>query len=183
MPKKKLDTIISIGKKIKKIRLEKKISLDQLANETGLNTKYIKDVESSNEIPPVGTILRIAKAMQVDSGFLFMENNTKIKDRVKAYTKRTNNYAYDTLTPGAENKNLKAFKVKIDPMKDHKGVGYSHEGEEFVYVLKGKVEIKVGEHINILNANDSLHFNSGINHLLKNIGKEIAELIVVIYGK
>ncbi|MBW2252292.1 MAG: cupin domain-containing protein, partial [Deltaproteobacteria bacterium] len=77
---------------------------------------------------------------------------------------------------------LKAFRVIVDPLKDHKGIGYQHEGEEFVYVLEGKIEIIVGENINKLKKGDSLHFNSGIRHMLRNTGEEKAELIVVIYG-
>jgi quercetin dioxygenase-like cupin family protein len=105
-----------------------------------------------------------------------------MQDRIKAYTKRTASYAYTTLTPGAENKHLKAFRVKIDAMKDHDGVSYNHEGEEFVYVLEGTIEVVVGEHINTVAAGESLHFNSGIQHLLRNVGETDAELIVVIYN-
>jgi quercetin dioxygenase-like cupin family protein len=77
---------------------------------------------------------------------------------------------------------LKAFNVSIDAMQDHKGVGYQHDGEEFVYVLAGKVEVTVGDHINILDTGESLHFNSGIRHKLTNIGEEKAEMLVIIYG-
>ena len=101
---------------------------------------------------------------------------------MKAFAKRTENYAYLTLTPGAENKHLKAFKVTVDPLQDHKGVGYQHEGEEFVYILSGNMEIIVGDHVNRLNAGDSLHFNSGIRHMMRNIGQEKSEMLVVIYG-
>jgi quercetin dioxygenase-like cupin family protein len=126
--------------------------------------------------------LQIARAIRIDSGFLLKEQESSLKRRIKAYTKRTENYAYTTLTPGAENKHLKAFKVAIEAGQDHKGVGYQHEGEEFVYVLKGKIELTVGDHVNILDAEESLHFNSGIRHKLRNIGDEKAELVVVIYG-
>jgi quercetin dioxygenase-like cupin family protein len=61
-------------------------------------------------------------------------------------------------------------------------VGYQHEGEEFVYVLSGEIEVIVGDHVNTLDAGESLHFNSGIRHKLRNIGDEKAELVVVIYG-
>ena len=105
-----------------------------------------------------------------------------MQSRIKAYAKRTQDYAYTTLTPGAENKHLKAFRVTIDAMQEHKGVGYQHEGEEFVYVLSGKIEVMVGEHINTLKKGDSLQFNSGVRHQLKNIDKTKAELLVVIYG-
>lgn len=182
MPRKKAGTPDPVGKKIKKIRLEKKISLDCVANETGCSIDSLKQIESGKEIPPVGTLMQIARALKIDSGFLLREQESNLKSRIKAYTKRTDSYAYTTLTPGAENKHLKAFLVTIDALKEHKGVGYQHEGEEFVYVLSGKIEVTVGEHLNTLKKGDSLHFNSAIRHQLKNIAKEKAELLVVIYG-
>lgn len=182
MVKKKADSIVGVGKKIRTIRTQKKVILDRIANETGFSIDYLKDIEEGSVFPPVGALLQIAKALEIDSGFFLKEQESAFKKRSKDYTKRTENYAYTTLTPGAENKHLKAFKVTIEPLQEHKGVGYHHEGEEFVYVLKGKVEVTVGEHINKLSEGDSLHFNSGIRHMLKNTGKKIAELIVVIYS-
>ena len=182
MAKKKEDAFVPVGKKIRRERVKKKMSLDRIANETGFTTDYLKEVEAGKVIPPVGALLQLSKALQIDSGFFLREQESSLKSRIKAYTKRTENYAYTTLTPGAENKHLKAFKVTIDAMQDHKGVGYQHEGEEFVYVLAGKVELTIGDHVNTLNEGESLHFNSGIRHMLKNIGDEKAELLVVIYG-
>ncbi|NJL58956.1 MAG: helix-turn-helix domain-containing protein [Desulfobacteraceae bacterium] len=168
--------------KIKAARAMKDMSLDRIANETGFAVDYLKDVEEGKTTPPVGALLQIAKALQMDSGSLLKEQEASFKDRVTAYTKRTDNYAYETLTPGAENKHLKAFRITIDPKQEHKGVGYQHEGEEFDYVLKGKVQVIVGDHVNTLEAGGYLHFNSAIKHQLKNVGKEAAELIVVIYS-
>ena len=182
MAGKKAGTVVPVGKKIKQERLKKKMPLDRVANETGFSIDYLKKVESGKKIPPVGALLQIARALEIDSGFFLKEQESNLRNRIKAYTKRTENYAYTTLTPGAENKHLKAFKVAIDPMTDHKGVGYQHEGEEFVYVLTGKIEVIVGDHVNTLDAGESLHFNSGIRHKLRNIGNEKAELVVVIYG-
>ena len=67
-------------------------------------------------------------------------------------------------------------------MKEHKGVGYQHDGEEFIYVLNGKIEISVGDHVNTLKKGESLHFNSGIKHKIKNTGKKDAELVVLVYS-
>ena len=182
MPPKKSPKLAPVGKKIKKARLAKKMSFDTLANETGFSVDFIKKVEAGKITPPVGSLLQISRALEIDSGDLLKEEEGRMQDRIKAYTKRTDSYAYTTLTPGAENKHLKAFRVKIDAMADHEGVSYNHAGEEFVYVLHGKVEIVVGEHVNALGSGDSLHFNSGIQHLLRNVGDEDAELIVVIYN-
>ncbi len=181
MPRKKKAAPIPIGKKIKKARTSKKFSLDRVANETGFSIEYLKELEGGKSIPPVGALLQIARALEIDSGSLLREPESKMESRIKAQTKRTDNYAYTTLTPGAENKHLKAFRVMIEAQQDHKGVDYHHEGEEFVYVLAGKVEVAVGEHVNTLQQGESLHFNSGIRHKLKSVSDERAELIVVIY--
>jgi quercetin dioxygenase-like cupin family protein len=182
MATRKTSKLEPVGKKIKKVRLEKNLTLERVANDTGFAVDYLKDLEAGNIIPPVGTLLSLSRALGLDSGFLLQEQEAVLKDRVEAYTKRTENYAYKTLTPGAENKHLKAFQVTIDPMAEHHGVGYLHEGEEFIYVLRGCIEVIVGENVNLLNTSDSLHFNSGIRHQLRNVGSEEAELLVVVYG-
>ena len=182
MPRKKTDKLVPVGKKIKQARTKKQISYDTLANETGFSVDYLKQVEAGKKIPHVGTLLQIARALEIDSGDLLKEDDSKLKSRIRAYTKRTDSYAYTTLTPGAENKHLKAFRVVVDPLQDHEGVGYQHEGEEFVYVLTGKIEICVGDHVNRLGEGESLHFNSGIRHSMRNIDESKAELLVVIYG-
>jgi len=181
MPRKRVEKHVPVGKKIKKIRGEKKIGFDRLANETGFSVDYLKQIEAGKVIPPVSSLLQISRALEIDSGYFLREQETHLSSRAEAFAKRTDNYAYATLTPGAENKHLKAFRVSIDPMQDHKGVDYYHEGEEFVYVLSGKIEVTVGEHLNTLAENESLQFNSGIRHKLKNISKKKAELLVVLY--
>jgi quercetin dioxygenase-like cupin family protein len=181
MPRKKDTRVVPVGEKIKKTRHKKKITLEQVANDTGCSVDYLKQIEAGKVIPPVGTLLQVSRALEIDSGLLLKEEASAVQRRVKAYTKRTENYAYTTLTPGAKNKHIKAFRVTIDPMRDHKGVGYQHEGEEFVYILAGQVEITVGDHVNRLKEGESLHFNSGIRHKLTNVGKKKAVLLVVIY--
>jgi len=174
--------ITPIGKRIRRARLAKKISLDTMANETGLSKKFIKKIEAGDQRPSVGTLLQISRTLHIDSSLLFKEQDDAVEKRSKAYTKRTDNYAYAALTPNAENKHLKAFRIVVEAEKSHDGVGFQHEGEEFVHVLKGKVEVQVGDHVNKLKKGDSLHFNSGVKHDLRNTGKKDAELIVVVYA-
>ncbi|WDP91780.1 MAG: helix-turn-helix transcriptional regulator [Desulfobacter sp.] len=171
-----------IGKRIRRARLDKGISLNVMANETGLSKDFIKKIEGGEQRPSVGTLLQISRTLQLDSSYLLKEQEDTLEERADAYTKRTDNYAYTPLTPGAENKHLKAFRIVVEAGTRHEGVGFQHEGEEFSYVLSGTVEIQVGDHVNTLKAGDSLHFNSGIKHDLRNVGDEDAELIVVVYA-
>ena len=171
-----------LGERLKDIRVEKGVSLDFLANETGFSTEYLGDVERGEIMPPVATILRLSRALEIDSGILLREEREEAeKTKAEDFRKRTEDYSYQTLTPEALYKHLKAFKVFIDPVSEHKGVGYQHEGEEFIYVLEGIVEVMVGENRNVLNPGESLHFNSSIVHKLKNLSAEKAEMLVVLY--
>lgn len=171
-----------LGKRLFKLRREKKLTLKNVANETGLTTKYISQVEKGEVIPPVSVLLQLSRALEIDSSLLLREEKARAdKQKAEDYQKRTEAYTYQTLTPEARHKHLKAFKIFIDPKSDHKGVSYQHLGEEFHYVLKGKIEVLVGENKNILGPGDSLHFNSSIVHKLRNIGDKRAELIVVLY--
>ena len=102
MPRRRSDKLIPIGRKIKKARIGKKLTFNNVANETGFSIAYLKDIEAGKVIPPVGAILQISRGLKIDSGDLLAEQESTLKSRVRAFTKRTDNYAYTTLTPGAE---------------------------------------------------------------------------------
>ena len=74
-------------------------------------------------------------------------------------------------SPRGQKDHLRAFRVVIPPRSEHPGVNYQHDGEEFVYVLKGEVDNPGGPKKHRLKKDESLHFNSGIRHTLKNPGK------------
>jgi transcriptional regulator with XRE-family HTH domain len=173
----------SYGAKMKQLRQLRKISFEQLANKTGFSQRYLKEIEEGTIIPPVSAVIQIAKALAIDSGsFLSAEEKEASERRRKeSFYKRTQAYSYKTLTLDAETKHMKAFLVTIDPRQDHKMVEYKHEGEEFVYVLRGHIEVMVGESQNLLKKGGTLHFNSGITHKLRNLSEEEAKLLVVIY--
>lgn len=177
----KTDKFVPIGKRIRRARLDRKVTLDTMANETGLAKQVIKQIESGEKRPSVGTLLQISRVLQLDSDFLLKDPEADQEKRAQAYTKRTDQYAYTPLTPDAKNKHLKAFRIVVEAGTRHEGVGFQHQGEEFVHVLEGQVEVQVGEHINELAAGDSLHFNSGIKHDLRNPSPKDAVLIVVVY--
>lgn len=171
-----------LSNRIMKLRREKKMTLMNLANETGLSKDYISQVEKGEVIPPVSVILQLSRALEIDSSILLKEEKKEAGKKSDGdYQKRTEAYSYQTLTPEARHKHLKAFKVLIDPKSHHKGVSYQHLGEEFIYVLKGKLEVMVGENKNILDPDECIHFNSSIIHKLRNLSEERAELLVVLY--
>lgn len=173
---------LPLGKRLLRLRRDRKLTLKHVANETGLTPEHLSKIEKGEVIPPVAVVLQLSKAIGIDSSVLLREEKRRAEESSdRDYQRRTEAYSYRTLTPEARHRHLKAFKVFIDPLSDHEGVSYRHAGEEFIYVLTGKIEVKVGENENILGPGESIHFNSSVVHKLRNLSGEKAELLVVLY--
>jgi len=173
----------SLGQRVRRLRESQEMGLETLANMTGQSVDTLARIEKDEMIPPVALLLTLSRALEVDSGELLKdeEEAEAAERRVEAVKVRTDRYSYRVLTPEAGHRHLKGFLVTIDPSSDLEGAGYQHEGEEFVYVISGKVEIKVGQNLNQLSTGDSLHFNSNLVHTLRNPSEETTELLVVLY--
>ncbi|MFH1491061.1 MAG: cupin domain-containing protein [Pseudomonadota bacterium] len=170
----------TIGQRIRTYREKKGFDIQTLAEMAGCSDEFLGWIEEDQAVPPVSLLLRLAKALQLDSGtFLNVEDSPE--KRLQEASKRTEHYSYQTLTSAEPDKHLMAFSIKIPPRTAHEGVGYQHEGEEFVYVLCGEVELTVGVDRRRLAAKESLRFNANLNHHLSNPGDEETELLVILY--
>ena len=168
--------------KMKLLRKKGGISIESLARATGLEPGFIQKIENNEITPPVSVIIQISNALTVDSGaFLSADEASSRRKKAESFNKRINAYYYKTLTPDAEHRHMKGFLVTIPPEKTHEGVDYKHEGEEFIYVLEGRLDIEVGSEKHKLKKGQSVHFDSGKIHKLRNPGKKAAELIVIVY--
>ncbi len=183
MSKTRKSRAVKLGAEIRRLRKKAGLSLEELAKQTGLAEDYLSRIEEETEIPPVGAMLQISRVLSLDAGKLLSRAETQDRTRKKkeGLQRRKRSYAYKTLAPGGATMHLKAFQVTIDPQQDHEMVDYRHEGEEFIHVLAGKVEVTVGENKYKLSKGKSLHFNSAVPHMLRNPGDVKTELIVVLY--
>lgn len=169
----------TLGERIRSMREKLKVDLEALAQKTGYGEQYLREIEEGKVAPPVGALIQISRALAIDSATLLAED--KKKERRRSYRKRTKAYSYKTLTPGAEDKHLWAYLITLEPKKAHERVEYKHEGEEFVYVLEGRVQLQVAEEAKVLKQGASHHFNSALGHTLKNLSSTESKLLVVVY--
>jgi electron transfer flavoprotein alpha subunit len=171
------------GAKVCKFRQDHGWSVEDLAEKTGQAPEFIQSIENEEFSPPVSFLLRLAKAMNIDPGtFLRKEEKDIIRgQRSTAFTRRTRNYSYETLTPGAEKDHLRAFMVTIEAKQTHKPVEYKHEGEEFIYVMEGELELILGGTRHHLKPGESIHFNSDIPHKLKSLSNQDTRCLVTLY--
>lgn len=172
-----------LGHKIRTLREKAGMSPEEFATRAGLTPDTLARVEQEEEIPPVGTLLQISSALGLDAGGLLnqAEQDSRKQAKQDSLDRRKRSYAYKTLAPGSPHMHLKAFAVTIEPHQDHEMVEYRHEGEEFIYVLEGELELTVGENRHRLVSGKSLHFHATIPHMLSNPGPVKTELIVVLY--
>jgi electron transfer flavoprotein alpha subunit len=175
--------VVSFGQRIKKLREDRKMSTADLAERTGQPPEFIEQVESDNLTPPVSFLLQLSGALHIDpSNFLTDQEKIQIDGkRQESFVKRTQNYSYRTLTPGAADKHLRSFMVTIEPKEKHKMVEYKHPGEEFIFVYKGELELTLGTKIIFLRQGETIHFDSETKHKLRNVSDEKCELIVTLY--
>jgi len=175
----------SLGRVIRSRREKMKVGIEELAAKTGLTESHISDIEEGRGFAPVGDILKIARALTIDPGELLKKkpgsDREREKSRIRDFKSREQAYEYEVLTPGAMKRHLRSFRVTIPPRSDLPGQRYQHEGEEFVYVLKGEVVIQVGHKSHHLKKDETLHYDSNIRHSLRNPGGAKTVLIVTLY--
>ncbi|OEU64842.1 MAG: XRE family transcriptional regulator [Desulfobacterales bacterium PC51MH44] len=178
-----------IGMRIKSIREEKGLTLDQLSKLTGFDVELLASIESNQVQPQLGTIIKLSKAL--DSAFgrivsgigdklysVTRKNEQKIVSRSTSKKGRKQVYTYKSLAPEVKGRHMEALIVQLEENPDDEMS--VHEGEEFIYVLDGVVVIIVGEDKFELEPGDSIYYLSTIPHLIAaKSGK--ATILAVLY--
>ncbi len=172
----------SFGQRIRSLREEQDMSLEELAHETGYPLDILKKIEDDDTAPPVSLVIQLSRIFKIDVDQL--EGPTEkmaSRQRLKSHKKRVDSYAYTPLSRPGSDKHLRAYLVTIEPEMQHTGVEYHHEGEEFIYVLKGCITIQIGDNLTELETGGYIHFNSALHHKLSNPANETSELLVTVY--
>ncbi len=177
------ETRTGFGAKVQKLRETHEFTIEALAHATGQSPDFIEKMEKDEVTPSVSFLLRFADVLKVNPGtFLSREEKTMIRNqRTREFIKRTQNYSYQTLSPGAESDHLRAFMITIEPKQTHKPVAYKHDGEEFVFVMEGDLRLTLGSKAHHLKPGESIHFNSDTPHKLKSTSNETTRCLVVLF--
>ena len=181
----------NIGSRIKKLRLARKLTLQAVATETGFSTALISQIENDNVSPPIATLSKIAKFFDVKMAQFFSEGEDDRKFEVvradqrnvvsRVISKEGSNqgYFYESLSFYKQNKKMDAFMVTLTE-KALEANTYSHDGEEFIYIMSGSADFLLDDQKITLHEGDSLYFESTIGHrLLSHDGNEVKVLVVV----
>lgn len=166
---------MEFGAKIRKLRQEQSISIEQLAERTKLSTGLISQVERNITGPSVTTLWKIAKALNASINYFFDEyeemDPVVRKDMRKKIILPNSKVTYELLSPNLKGK-IEHLLVEIEPGQYNTKELISHEGEECGYIIKGILKVKLGDKEYILQEGDSIYFDSNIPHRYVNAGNE-----------
>jgi transcriptional regulator with XRE-family HTH domain len=176
-----------IGDHLKALRAARGMTLDQLAAATGLTKSYLSKIQNSHKLPPIATLSRIAQALGTGIGSFFGDilkqgegvSVVRRSERLPVVRGGTAfGYDYVSLAHDRLVKRMEPF-VFTFPSKIDRHVFFDHGGEEFVFILSGKVIFQVGDERWALVKGDSIYFDAAIPHRGWSVGRDATALVVI----
>lgn len=182
----------SIANKIRELRTTKYLSLEKLAKLSGLTKGYLSRIENSPRPPPIYTLSKISTALGVNVSKLLSDfDDSDLPETVEITITRNAEhaitdgrgtpygYVYEALASRKLDKNMESFLITVS---FESKTDFQHEGEEFLYVLEGKLEFFFKDQSYILEKGDCVYFESAFPHGGRSLGNEPAKIMIVIYS-
>ncbi|MFW5991918.1 MAG: helix-turn-helix domain-containing protein [Halanaerobiaceae bacterium] len=161
-----------IGKKIREMRLSRNLNLSQVAEKIDKTASYLSQIERGKAEPSISTLREIAGIFDVPIFYFLFENENHRfivrKEQRKTLASSGSDLSYELLSPDIKHK-MEIVEITLQPNSSSSEEPLSHRGEEFILVLKGTMEIQLGNEFHQLNEGDSIYFLSSINHKIQNI--------------
>ena len=177
--------------KVKSIRERQNMSIEELAEKSDVKIEVLKAMENGEIIPSLTPLTKMAKALGVRLG-TFLDDTPQLgpvvvrggkTEEVLYFSGRedvtnSSNLEYHSLGAGKIDRNLDPFIIDITYEEDYKLS--SHEGEEFIYVLEGEIEVEYGNDLFTIAAGDSIYYDSVVPHHL-HAKENKAKILAVLY--
>lgn len=182
---------IAVGSKIKGLREQKGISLEDMSDMSTLSVDYLKTIEEDVQVPAIGELIKIARVLGVRVGTILDDftNEGPVVSYAKAREenpvmrgKSGGNAAmsYYSLSSRKQDRHMETYAVNFDAAQE-RGELSSHEGEEFIYVLEGEIEVVYGKETYKLGKGDCIYYDSIIPHYVGATSAEGAKTLAVVY--
>lgn len=182
-----------LGSRIRSFREDRNISLEMLAETTGLTVPFLISLEESDMYPSIGPLQKVARALGVRLG-TFMDDEITRDPIISRIGERTSDlamhkgenthasYVYHSLGKGKSDRNMEPFHIEIMPDPSEERKTSSHQGEEFILVIKGSLMVVYGRESYTLNRGDTIYYNSIVPHYVGAAGSDPVEILAVVYN-
>jgi transcriptional regulator with XRE-family HTH domain len=184
----------SVGAKIRQLREARRLSIQQLAEKCQINRKFIEELEAGELVSSLAPVLKVARGLGVQLHALLDDAPSSAPVVVRGGRSETavefsgsGPYCLSTLEfhPLAKNKkdrHMEPFIVDVHPSLPEDCTFSFHEGEEFIYVLAGEIEVLHGSLRYVLSPGDSIYYDSTTPHQVQACGGADARILAVLYA-
>lgn len=173
---------MDIGSTIRAIRKRKNITIAQICEETGLSQGFMSQVETNKTSPSIATLENIAKALKVPLAYLLLQKEERMHIVRKEERRITTSGAQKLkVSHLSSTKNVRMMLVEFPPGASTGELPHAHEGQEVHVVMKGKIYAEQGEDAAEFGEGDSFSWNACTPHFVRNIGEEMAIVLISIY--
>ncbi len=175
-----------ISQNLLRLRQEKKMSLDKLAESSGLSKALLSQIEHGDANPTVNSLWKIAVGLKVSFKDLIQEAQPQIsiarkKDIIPIIDHLTGMKLYPIFSNS--NKQIEIFIAELDPGKIHTAPSHGENSDEYVFVIEGMLLFNINDDAYKLEAGDTLCFQSDQPHSYKNIGTEKVQFQCTLHRK
>ena len=173
---------MDIGEKIKRMRIEKQLTQEELANRCELSKGFISQLENNLTSPSIATLIDILEILGTNLREFFNEiDNERIcftKDDMFETEDEDLKYTLKWLIPNSQKNEMEPILLELEPNGSSNEI-VPHEGEEFAYVIAGKIEIRFDEGSSILSKGDTFYIKGDKGHTLVNPYSQKAKVLWV----
>jgi transcriptional regulator with XRE-family HTH domain len=174
---------MQLGRKIRDLRLRRGLTVQQLAEATGLSKGFVSQVENGRTSPSLSTLQELAKSLETSVAYLVVE-----EDQVPYVVRRherpnmsvNGNGSRVEVMSAQPRRNLELLQAELPPGVSMSDKRQFHHGEEVILCVEGRIRLACGEHVVELEAGDSCHFDGRVPHSIENVGERAARLFIAL---
>jgi transcriptional regulator with XRE-family HTH domain len=172
-----------VASSIRVLRRRKGLTLATLAEKTNLDKGYLSRIERGQKSPSIGTLLKIAEALDVQVGHLFGETTANSITIVR-HNENIDVSAIpgapltQAILPASGGRRISAF--LFEPGTERESRHTEHPGDELLYVLQGSVEVIFSDRVVQLDAGDCIHFDGHLRHQVRRVGKKTPRVLLIV---
>ena len=182
-----------VGAKIKRLRESKNITIEEVSERSGLSQDQIVSIENDEHLPSLGPLIKIARALGVRLG-TFLDDNDDLGPVVCRAEEHNSSISFSNGTADARKhleyfslakqkagRHMEPFIIDIQASEEKNFKLSAHEGEEFIFVLNGELEIEYGKEKYLLKEGDSIYYDSIVEHHVHGATGKAAKILAMVY--
>lgn len=182
-----MDTIIRVvAQNIKHLRVERKLSLEELSRVSGVSKSMLALIERGDGNPTLNSLWKIANGLQIPFDALTVRSQPNCEiirlseiDPILEDNGKVKNFP---IFPDDQNRHFSVFYMQLQPGSCWKSDAHVVDTTEFILVTEGEVEIQAGEQVFHVKKDEGIHFQSDTQHGYRNVSEGVTKLYMIMYS-